>query len=803
MLHIKTILRMDLVLAAVVGLPIMVLAGRPPKQLTTQNSSSHVDTKHYFTVRDSIEMAKFERTGGQPKLSPDGRYFAMVTSRGILRSNEIESTLWSVQSELVKKFLRTSDVTRRCNPKILARLEAVPQVQYFNSYEPIITDLQWLPDSKTILFLGQDSQGERLLYEANVVAGSVRALTPKGYNIRKFEFAGGNIAYEMTQAKKYRTVGEVINPTARDVTGTRLTSILFPNAENNQKDIELGVVQNGKNRRIMDPDTGRPVHLMALPPSFSVLSLSSDGQSVVVLSPSKTVPKSWEAYEPAFAYLKPHSSDSDTTAIFWPAQYAVIDLNKGNATSLVEAPNAWALGSADANLAVWSSDRKRLLLTNTYLPLDGVSGPEKSNRLQHCAAAITELDSKASSCVVFATYDRSKKQLIAATFIKNDKEVVLRFWNAPNTTTEERYRYESGRWHAENLVSDREQALPPQQLSNVASETFSLTVIQNLNTPPAVWAMDRESGQRKRVWDPNPQLETLNLGQASEFHWRDQSGYEWIGGLVKPPDYTPGKRYPLVIQTHGFFANEFITDGAFTTAFAARPLASAGIVVLQTPTRHDHMVSGEEASDQIAGYEAAIEQLVADGLIDPDKVGIIGFSRTCYYVESALVKDPKRFAAATLADGVDESYMNYLLFSVGRSHDESEQIYGGTPFGDGLKGWTEHAPGFHLDRIQTPVRIEAITPGSLLQEWEIYASLSKQGKPVDLIYLPRGQHILQKPLERLASQQGNVDWFRFWLNGEEDSSPQKAAQYALWRRLRDQIQRTRVSDEWKVRFEMK
>jgi hypothetical protein len=160
------------------------------------------------------------------------------------------------------------------------------------------------------------------------------------------------------------------------------------------------------------------------------------------------------------------------------------------------------------------------------------------------------------------------------------------------------------------------------------------------------------------------------------------------------------------------------------------------------------MVSSEEAQDQIAGYESAIERLAADGIIDPERVGIIGFSRTCYYVESALVRNPRWFAAATLADGVDESYMNYLLFGVGRSHDEGEQIYGSTPFGDGLKRWTEHAPGFHLDRIQTPIRIEAITSRSVLQEWEIYASLFKQERAVDLIYLPDGQHILQKPLER-------------------------------------------------------
>jgi hypothetical protein len=62
--------------------------------------------------------------------------------------------------------------------------------------------------------------------------------------------------------------------------------------------------------------------------------------------------------------------------------------------------------------------------------------------------------------------------------------------------------------------------------------------------------------------------------------------------------------------------------------------------------------------------------------------------------------------------------------------------------------------------------------------------LSDQGRPVDFIYLPNGTHLLSKPTERLVSQQGNVDWFCFWLKGEEDPDPAKAEQYERWRELR-------------------
>jgi hypothetical protein len=51
-------------------------------------------------------------------------------------------------------------------------------------------------------------------------------------------------------------------------------------------------------------------------------------------------------------------------------------------------------------------------------------------------------------------------------------------------------------------------------------------------------------------------------------------------------------------------------------------------------------------------------------------------------------------------------------------------------------------------------------------------------KPVDMIVVEHGLHELQRPWERMISQQANVDWFTFWLKSEEDPDPATAEQYA-------------------------
>jgi hypothetical protein len=241
-----------------------------------------------------------------------------------------------------------------------------------------------------------------------------------------------------------------------------------------------------------------------------------------------------------------------------------------------------------------------------------------------------------------------------------------------------------------------------------------------------------------------------------------------------------------VIQTHGFSSKEFLADGAWATANAARPLAAAGFAVLQVEDNHEHTETVEEAKIHVNGYAAAIDRLAESGLVDPRRVGIIGFSRTCWYVEESLLDSPKRFAAAVMADGVDQSYIQYMLTAPEFPARESVKYNGGMPVGGALDTWVKSAPGFRLSELKTPLRLQAISPGDVLFEWEIYASLRIQNRPVEMLYLPNGQHILQNPSELMASQEGDVDWFRFWLKDEEDRDPAKNAQYRRWEKLRDE-----------------
>ena len=532
---------------------------------------------------------------------------------------------------------------------------------------------------------------------------------------------------------------------------------------------------------------------------FSFLSpfkLSPKGDKLIELTPATKVPTSWQSYNPAagFEHLRLSRADPRLTRdgnMWKPQQYSLIDLVRGKLIPLVGAPNARTLAYLDNSDVVWAADESRVLVTNTFLPLDRTASvrPEHTSP---CAVASVDIPSLDVRCLKFNTSQTTSQQVVDhvldVAFGTDKNEVFVLSDLRSGVREEEKYRVEDSEWKliSSTPVSSKLGTLAAATGSHdVDADDIQLFVKQSLNDSPTLWVREVRTGRETHLWDPNPQFAHIQFANVSVYRWKDKTGREWTGGLVKPVGYMPGQRYPLVIQMYMFYDGQFMTDGTDPSAFAARELASAGFMVLQIQKKPDTLTDADPEV-HLEGYRSAIEHLSDAGLIDSSRVGAVGFSWTCWYVEYALINAPHLFVAATIADGLDNSYMGYHLFAEGDTglQGQMEKIHGANPFGEGLKTWVAMAPSFHLDKVQTPLRIEAINPVSLLGEWEIYSSLRMQNKPVDLIYFPHGTHIHQKPLERLESQQGDVDWLRFWLQRYEDPDPTKASQYVRWRELR-------------------
>jgi len=335
---------------------------------------------------------------------------------------------------------------------------------------------------------------------------------------------------------------------------------------------------------------------------------------------------------------------------------------------------------------------------------------------------------------------------------------------------------------------------------NRTSVRLDVAIKQGLNTPPKLFAIDSASNQKIQLLDLNPEFANLDFGKVANVEWK-ANGIELVGVLYFPPDYSSAKQYPLVIQTHGYDDDSFSMDGRseWSSGFAARALAAKGFLVLQTYAFKNEKDHDRVAADRSLGatdaeafksfsalvYESAIDSLDQKRMIDRARVAISGFSRTVCFVAFTLTHTTYKFAAATLTDGIDCSYFSYLSFPDGLRSD-TDNLNGELPPTNeqGLKQWVQKAPGFNLDKVKTAVRLVAIGPVGILENWEWFVGLSLQNRPVELVEIPAGVHILQRPWDRRIAMQGIVDWFRFWLKEEEDLNPDKEDEYLRWRQMR-------------------
>jgi dipeptidyl aminopeptidase/acylaminoacyl peptidase len=90
----------------------------------------------------------------------------------------------------------------------------------------------------------------------------------------------------------------------------------------------------------------------------------------------------------------------------------------------------------------------------------------------------------------------------------------------------------------------------------------------------------------------------------------------------------------------------------------------------------------------------------------------------------------------------------------------------------------------HADQVRAPLLLN-VPDREYLTSLPMYAALKSRQKPVEMWIYPDEYHEKIQPKHRLSVYDRNVDWFRFWLKGEEDPAPGKKDQYDRWRKLRE------------------
>ncbi len=704
------------------------------------------------TIADSAQMTRWSDwgyfLGGAPSgpvalLSPDKTKFIIVIKKGNLEQNTVEYSLLLFDADEVFDSPR---------PQRLLTMSS-------SSNRPGISELKWLDDNRTVAFLGENPNETPQIYTFDT---ETKRITERTHH------ATPVVSYDMTRdgaVTVYEAVAEQIVSTEE----IRRRGVVITT----QQPDELLYCPHNSDWRTEKP--GRDLFLqirgqqaVRIPSSDFItehqpLVLSPTGKYALLAVNVSTIPEYWKEYkEPlVHSFITERRKPGAWSRV---TQYMLLDTTRRSLTPLLDAPISWVNQGF-----IWAEDSESVVVSSTYLPLEGTEPVERETRRQTTFVAEIALPDK---------------QIVKI----DGRNLNVLQWNQ----TTGKLILGSGDWRNKSAVAAYEKVGTAWKSASVQdedikdTERIKISLEEDLNHPPKIVAHNSQSEKQSLLLDLNPQFSSLRFGKVESVTWKATDGHEVEGGLYLPPDYVSTERYPLVIQTHGFRKDRFWIDGPWSSAFAAQALAARGIVVLQVGGSIDHSEdtkyanTADEAPHQMAAYEGAIDYLDSRRLIDRKRVGIVGFSRTVYYAEYALTHSKYPFVAALLADGFDGGYVNYLLWPV----IDYVGVNGGEPFGPGFATWWKNSPGFNLDKITSAVKVEYYGAGDFLAGWQLFSGMSLLGKPVDFLWLPNGYHMLIKPWEQLASQQGTVDWFSFWLRNEQDRSPEKRQQYERWEGLR-------------------
>lgn len=301
------------------------------------------------------------------------------------------------------------------------------------------------------------------------------------------------------------------------------------------------------------------------------------------------------------------------------------------------------------------------------------------------------------------------------------------------------------------------------------------------------------SGRIRVLHDPNPNWPTAQAAPARKLQWRGGDGRPLFGWLVRPARARGAPAPPLVVvqyRASGFLRGG-VGDEYPVQAFAQRGMA---VLVLDRPDPLE-LLAREANSDEIDRAEwrdlterrrtldalqTGIAHVAGLGEADPARVGVTGLSDGAETALFALIHC--RCAAAFAVSGGFHDPISLYLNDERSRRDMRQDGRGEIGFGEGSV-WATLSPALNAGQIRTPV-LAQVADRELLFAVQSERLLRAAGAPFDLYVFENEYHVKWQPRHRAAIYARNLDWFSFWLMGEEDPDPGKQEAYARWREWR-------------------
>lgn len=168
----------------------------------------------------------------------------------------------------------------------------------------------------------------------------------------------------------------------------------------------------------------------------------------------------------------------------------------------------------------------------------------------------------------------------------------------------------------------------------------------SFGNPPKMLLHTVGSKESQIIWEPSPVLENLNLGSIERHQVPTRDGFVMEAFLIKPPNFDPTKKYPVLQFTYGGPHAPVVQDsyGRAQGYLWHQMLAQEGYLIWMCDNRS---ASGKGMKPtwevyqrlgvlELQDIEDGLDWLVGQGFVDPERIGIWGWSYGGFMTAFAL-----------------------------------------------------------------------------------------------------------------------------------------------------------------------
>jgi dipeptidyl aminopeptidase/acylaminoacyl peptidase len=270
------------------------------------------------------------------------------------------------------------------------------------------------------------------------------------------------------------------------------------------------------------------------------------------------------------------------------------------------------------------------------------------------------------------------------------------------------------------------------------------------------------------------QANAFVLGTREVISWKSQDGSIIEGVLIKPANFDPSKKVPLLCIIHGgptgidrpallspdtryYPSDIWVARGALILKVNYRGSAGYGEKFRKLNMRN---LGVGDAWDVLSG----VDYLVGKGWVDPAKVGCMGWSQGGY-ISAFLTASTDRFAAISVGAGISNWATYYYNTDI---TPFTIQYLGGDPVED-PEIYRKTSPMSYIQKARTPTLIqhgELDRRVPIPNAYELRQGLEDRGVKVEMVVYKGFPHGITKPKAMRAVMQHNLAWFNHYLWGD-------------------------------------